>query len=166
MKISLVAAVAKKNVIGYKGKIPWHIASDLLRFRKITLHHHVIMGRKTFESIGKPLAGRINIVITRNQNYKADGVFVAHSFNEALQIARRNREEEAMVIGGAEIYRHAILVADLIYLTRIERAFNGDAFFPEIDKTWRETVTGLLRVTFQVGSTESVEMKFCLLEKL
>ncbi|QQG47401.1 MAG: dihydrofolate reductase [Candidatus Woesebacteria bacterium] len=165
MIVSLIAAVAQNGTIGNKGKIPWDIASDLLRFRRITLNHHVIMGRKTFESIGKPLASRTNIVITRNKDYRAEGVLIAHSLEEALRVARARGEVEAMVIGGAEIYRSALRFASRIYLTRLDRKFEGDAFFPDLDKSWKETITDYQRVTFKRGLGENLGMRFCLLEK-
>lgn len=138
MKIAIIAAVSENNVIGFKGKIPWHLPEDLKRFKKITMGHHIIMGRKTFESIRKPLPGRINIVITRNQKYKAKGCITAFSLDEALQIARKNGESEVFVIGGASVYIQATEIGDKIYITKINKEYKGDTFFPKIKKSkWK-----------------------------
>lgn len=140
MKISLIAAVAKNNVIGKDGKIPWHIKEDLRRFKKITQGHHILMGRKTFESIGKPLPGRINLILTSDKNYKAKGVFTFNLIKNAYYFARKNKEKELMVIGGSKLYNHFIKRADKIYLTRILKNYNGDTFFPKINyKEWKIT---------------------------
>ena len=139
MKISIVVAVAEKNVIGAKNKLPWYLSADLRRFKELTSGHHIIMGRKTYESIGKPLPNRTNIVITRNKNYKAEGCIVAHSLEEALKAAKENKETEAFIIGGAEIFKEALPIADKIYLTKIHKNFEGDTFFPTIDNNhWIE----------------------------
>lgn len=132
MKVSIIAAVAENGVIGRKGKIPWHIPEDLKRFKKITTGHHIIMGRKTYESIGRPLPNRTNIVITRNKDYKAKGIKTVSSLNEALKIAKKEGEKEAMIVGGAQIYKEALPFADKIYLTKIHHKFSGDAYFPKI----------------------------------
>ena len=139
MKVSIIAAVSKNFVIGYKGKIPWHIPEDLKRFKKITSGHHVIMGRKTFESIGHPLPNRINIILTRNKNYKADGCRVVNSLQEALTKAKISKDKEVFIIGGEQIYNLALPIADKIYLTQVHHNFKGDSFFPKINTdNWKE----------------------------
>lgn len=139
MKLSLIVATAKNNAIGRNNELPWHLPQDLKYFKSVTLGKPVIMGRKTFESIGKPLPGRTNIVVTRQKNWSVAGVLVAKSVEEALEIAQQFRgeqsslAEEVMVIGGAEIYRHALPIADRVYLTKIDIDVEGaDAFFPEL----------------------------------
>ncbi len=138
MIISLIAAVAENNVIGCEGSLPWHLPDDLKFFKETTLHHHIIMGRKTLDSFGKPLRNRTHIVITRQRDFQREGVQVVHGLNEALDIARSHGEEEAFVIGGGQIYREALPLADRLYITRIHQAFEGDTFFPEWkDSEWQ-----------------------------
>ncbi|GGY78422.1 dihydrofolate reductase [Cellvibrio zantedeschiae] len=139
MKLSLIVATANNNAIGRNNELPWHLPQDLKYFKSVTLGKPVIMGRKTFESIGKPLPGRTNIVVTRQKDWKFAGVLVAKSVEEALEIGQQFRNEqdslaeEIMVIGGAEIYRHALPIADRVYLTRIDANVDGaDAHFPEL----------------------------------
>lgn len=137
MKVVLIAAASENNVIGRDGQIPWHLSDDLKHFRELTDGHPVIMGRKTFESIGHPLPNRRNIVTTR-QNITLAQCEVAHSVDEALRHCEG--EPEAWVIGGGEIYREALPKADRIELTRVHVDVDGDAFFPEIDLSqWRVT---------------------------
>lgn len=138
MKISIIAAVAKNNVIGKKNKLPWYLPADLKRFKEITMGHHIIMGRKTHESIGKVLPGRVNIVITRNKNLKIKGAIVVHSLPDAFKISKENGETEVFVIGGAEIFRKALTKANKIYMTKVKAKIKGDVFFPKINfKDWR-----------------------------
>lgn len=129
--ISLIAAIGKDRVLGFRGRIPWNLPADLRRFRDITRGHAVIMGRKTFESIGKPLPDRTNIIVTTDVHYHRDGCRVAHSISEAL--TGLGNEEEAFVIGGGEIYRLALPYADRLYISHVDAAPTGDVFFPEID---------------------------------
>jgi dihydrofolate reductase len=141
--ISFVVAVAENGVIGRDGAMPWHVPSDLKTFRRLTTGKPVIMGRKTFASIGKPLEGRDNIVITRNAAFSVSGVECAGSIADALEIARARAAardvDEIVVIGGAEIFAATLPMADRIYLTRIHARPTGDTFFPELDaETWRE----------------------------
>jgi dihydrofolate reductase len=143
MTVVLVAAVGENNVIGNKGKLPWHLRSDLRHFRALTLDKPVIMGRKTFQSIGKPLDRRTNIVVTRDKKFAPPGVTIAPSFKTALEIARedakRRGEDEIVVIGGGAIYAEAMPHADKLEITHVHVAPAGDAFFPPIDiKHWRE----------------------------
>lgn len=133
MKVFLIVAVADGGVIGRDNALPWRLPADLRRFKRLTLGHHLILGRKTFESIGRPLPGRTTVVVTRQRSYAPQGVRVARSVEEALEIARRAGEEEVFVAGGAEIYRQALPAADRVYLTRVHGRFEGDTFFPELD---------------------------------
>jgi len=134
MIISAIAAMSKNRVIGKNQDLPWHMPGDLKFFKRTTLHHHVVMGRGTFEPYCKPLPLRTNIVITRNPYYIASGVIVAHSIEEALQIAEDNGEEEVFICGGGKIYEQSIPFWDKVYLTEIDTIVeDGDAFFPEFD---------------------------------
>jgi len=137
--IALVVAMDRNRVIGKDNKLIWHLPADLKFFKNLTTGHPIIMGRKTYEAIGKSLPNRTNIIITRQQDYKAEGCLAAHSLNEALMMAQQI-DSEIFVIGGAEIYKQAMFLADTIYLTEVHHAFEGDTFFPEIDSLlWTET---------------------------
>jgi dihydrofolate reductase len=139
MKLSIIVAMAESGVIGRDNALPWRLRADLARFKRLTMGHHLLMGRKTWESIGRPLPGRTMVVITRRAGFSADGIRVAGSIDEALEIARRAGETEAFVAGGAQIYRQMLERADRIYMTRIHAEIEGDTFFPEIDASrWRE----------------------------
>lgn len=141
LPIALVVAAARNGVIGVDNRLPWRLPGDLRHFKAVTLGKPVVMGRKTFESIGRPLPGRHNIVVSRDPAYAAEGVEVVHSVEAALiragQAARKARAEEVSVIGGAEIYRQVLPRASVIHLTRVELDVEGDAFFPLPDpKQW------------------------------
>ncbi len=129
MKISIIVATAPDGAIGKENKLLWHLPADLKFFKEKTMGHHMIMGRKTYESIGKPLPGRTTVIITRDLSYKAEGCIIVHSLEEALKKAEENGEQEAMITGGAEIYRLALPKADCLYLTEVEGNFEGDSFF-------------------------------------
>ena len=133
MKISIIVAASENNVIGNNGKIPWHISEDLKRFKEITTGHHILMGRKTYESIGKPLPNRANLVLTKDEKLKIPGAVIFQDFGEALRFARKRKEEELMIIGGEKIYKFALPLAEKIYLTRVLREYEGDAKLPEIE---------------------------------
>lgn len=134
--IAIVAAVSQNGVIGHNGKIPWHLPADLLVFKHLTMGHAVVMGRKTYESIGKALPGRLNIVLTRERNYLAPGCIIAASANAALSAAK---DKEVYVIGGGEVYKRFLKVADRMHITFIEQYFEGDAYFPPVDwSEWNE----------------------------
>jgi dihydrofolate reductase len=138
MTISFLLAASENNVIGKDNKLPWHLPNDLKFFKNTTWGMPVIMGRKTFESFGKPLSGRRNIVITRNKDWKAEGVEIAGSIDEAVELAKQSDVKEIFIIGGGEIFKTYFPKADRIYLTRIHHSFDGDAFFPAIDeKEWQ-----------------------------
>lgn len=134
MIISAIVATDKNGVIGKDGDIPWHLPADLKYFKRRTLNHHILMGRKSFESIGRPLPKRTNIVITHNPFYLASNCLVVPSLEEGLRLAEENGEEEAFVIGGGEIYRLAIPLVHRLYLTEVETEVEGgDTYFPDWD---------------------------------
>lgn len=138
MLISLVAAAGNNNVIGTHNKLPWKMPADMKFFMNLTVKHSVIMGRKTYESFGKPLRDRRNIIVTRDTAYTVPGCTVAHSLDEAMLLV--TGEDEVFIIGGAEIYRQSMPLANKIYLTRIHHDFEGDAWFPAIDESkWKLT---------------------------
>jgi dihydrofolate reductase len=139
MLISLIVAAAQNGVIGRDNQLIWHLPDDLKQFKRLTTGHPIIMGRKTFDSIGKPLPNRTSIVITRNQDWQFEGVIVVNSVNEAIEAARQTATTEAFVIGGAEVYKMALPVADKIYLTEVKAEFEGDAYFSVPNKEdWQE----------------------------
>jgi len=143
MKVALITAVAENNAIGLNNKMPWYIPGELAYFKKMTMGKPIIMGRKTFESLGKPLPGRVNIVITRDEMWKKEGVHVAHSLQQALNIAEEHitqQEQEVMVIGGAQIYQQVLPLTTKIYMTRVCKSFKADTFFPALNLfQWQET---------------------------
>ena len=135
--ISIIVAVAKNGVIGDKNSLLWRLREDMIHFRTTTSGHPVVMGRKTYDSIGRPLPKRTNVVITRDTNLTIEGCTMAHSLEEA--VALFDKSEEVFIIGGAQIYRQALPLADRIYLTVIDKEYEGDTSFPEIDYSqWRE----------------------------
>ena len=137
-RICLVAALAANRVIGKNNALPWHLPADLKRFKLLTMGHPVVMGRKTYESIGRPLPGRRNLVITRNRGYSAPGCEVVYSLDAAIAACRGARE--IFVIGGAELYRESLARADCMELTEIRAEIEGDATFPEVCMSqWHET---------------------------
>jgi len=139
-RLTLIAAVARNGVIGLDNTLPWRLPEDLKRFKALTLGHPIVMGRKTWESLGRPLPGRANIVVSRDPNYVAAGATTARSLPEAIEAAAATGTDEVFVIGGAEIYRLALPLAQRLQLTEIDREFPGDAHFPEFDRqAWLET---------------------------
>ena len=143
IQLAAIVAAAENGVIGRNNALPWHLSEDLKYFKRVTLGKPIVMGRKTFESIGRPLPGRTNIVITRNHAYRHEGVKVVSTLDEALSLAADialiDGVEELLVIGGAEIYRESIPRADRLYLTEVHAAVQGDALLPPIDwSKWRE----------------------------
>ncbi|HNQ42315.1 MAG TPA: dihydrofolate reductase [Saprospiraceae bacterium] len=138
MIVSAIVAVAENGVIGDRGAMSWHLKSDFKYFKKKTLHHPIIMGRTTFESIGRPLPKRENIIITRDMFYLASGALIAHSVEEAMDLAARTGNEEVFIIGGAEIFRQTIGLWDKLYYTEVHMVARGDTFFPMIN--WDEWV--------------------------
>jgi dihydrofolate reductase len=139
MKISLIVAMAKNRAIGLNNRMPWHLSADLKRFKQITMEHPIIMGRLTFEAIGRPLPGRTNIIVSRNPAYKQEGCVVADSIETAIACGCR-LADEIFIIGGATLYAASLPLADRLYLTQIYRDFAGDTFFPPFDtNAWIET---------------------------
>jgi len=137
-EVTIIVAAAENNAIGKDNQLIWHLSDDLKRFKKLTSGHHIIMGRKTFESFPKPLPNRTHVVITRQENYEVpEGVIVVNSLADAIDVAKN--DSQAFIIGGGEIYRQALLFADKIELTRVHHNFEADTFFPELDNTqWKE----------------------------
>ncbi|PIR69899.1 MAG: hypothetical protein COU47_00480 [Candidatus Niyogibacteria bacterium CG10_big_fil_rev_8_21_14_0_10_46_36] len=143
MAVSMIAAMAKNNVIGHRGKLPWHLPKDMAYFASMTKGHPVIMGRKTFESIGKkPLPQRTNIVITKRDVYAAPGCLVAHSLGEGLFYAQISpHAEEIFIIGGSVVYKEGLRYTERLYITEIDYECEGDAFFPDIDSSWWKEIS-------------------------
>jgi len=136
-KITIIVAVSENLVIGHRNTLPWHISEDLKNFKKITLNHSVIMGRKTFESIGKPLKYRRNIVISRNKNLQISGVEIVSSLDDAICLAKS--EDEVFIIGGEQIYEIALPIATNMFITKVHSTIEGDAFFPNFDENqWKK----------------------------
>ncbi len=137
-KLSLIVAMAQNRTIGVNNTLPWRCPEDLKHFKTLTMGHHMIMGRKTFDSIGKPLPGRTTVIVTRNTELKIEGCLVAHSLPEAIQLCAG--DDEIFVVGGAELYAQALPLVNTLYITEIQQEVEGDAHFPAFDKnTWRES---------------------------
>lgn len=161
--ITIIAAIAKNNALGKDNDLIWHLPADLKRFKKITSGHHILMGRNTFESIGKPLPNRTTIIITRNEDYVKDGCFIANSLEEALEMAKN--DEEIYIIGGAQIYKYALdnNIADAMEITLVHKEFEADAFFPEIDNAvWKPVV----REDFKADDKNKLDYSFIRFEKV
>ncbi len=136
LRISIIVAMAKNHVIGANNQLPWHLSADLKRFKALTMGHHIIMGRKTFESIGRILPGRTILVISTNAEYRVSGAKTVPSLSAALSASAG--DSEVFIVGGEQIYREALPIADRIYLTEIDKEFNGDRFFPPLtNDAWR-----------------------------
>lgn len=167
ISLSLIVAMAQNRVIGRNNNLPWYLSEDLKYFKRVTMGKPIIMGRKTFESIGRPLPGRTNVIVTRNKNYAAEGVKVVHNLDEAKalceSIAEIDGQKEAMVIGGAQIYQQALAYADRLYLTEVHAAVEGDAYFPEFDRAnWQEVG----REDFQAAGPNPYDYSFLILERV
>jgi dihydrofolate reductase len=135
--LSLIVAHASNHVIGLNNTLPWHLPEDLKRFRALTMGHHIIMGRKTYESLGRLLPGRTTIIITRNKDFKVEGALIAHSLQAALMLT--GSDTEPFVIGGAELYKDGLKHATKLYITEVHADYEGDAFFGPIDLAqWKE----------------------------
>jgi dihydrofolate reductase len=136
-RISIISALARNRVIGINNTLPWRLPEDLKYFKALTLGHHILMGRKTYESIGKPLPGRTTVIITRGDYPAPEGVKIAHSISEAIEMGAN--DHEVFFVGGAQLYAQALPLADRLYLTEIQAEVQGDAWFPDFDKGhWRE----------------------------
>lgn len=157
-KLSIIVAMSSNRAIGINNTLPWHLSEDLKHFKTLTTGHTIIMGRKTYESIGKPLPNRRNIVVTRNLNTFYDGVEIVHSLEDAFSIS--SNDEEVFIIGGSNIYEQSLNLVKHLYITEIKKAFEGDAFFPKIDKSlWTESA----RETHT--SSDGLEFSFVSLQK-
>jgi dihydrofolate reductase len=143
LTISLIVAASTNNAIGKENKLLWHLPNDMKYFKATTWAMPIIMGRKTFESMGsKPLSGRLNIVITRDENWKAAGVVTATSIKASIEVAKQSNCKELFIAGGGEIYKQSMEIADCIYMTRVHTIIDGDTFFPEIDTNlWQLATT-------------------------
>jgi dihydrofolate reductase len=137
MRLSIITAMAANRVIGVENRLPWHLPEDLQHFKALTMGHHIVMGRKTYDSIGKPLPGRHTIIITRNVDYAVPGCIAVNSIDAALIVA--DGDSEVFFVGGAELYAQALPLVDRMYITEIKRDFPGDAKFPQFDSSrWNE----------------------------
>lgn len=134
MMISFIVAMDKNRVIGKNNQLPWHLPADLQFFKRVTMGHPIVMGRKTHESIGRPLPGRKNIIVTRNKEYHSQGCLVIHTIEELLDYAQK-QNEEIFLIGGSELFKATFPYADRLYITKIEHEFEGDTFFPEFEQS-------------------------------
>jgi dihydrofolate reductase len=167
MKVSLIVAAAENGVIGKNNDLIWHLPNDMKFFKQTTTAHHVIMGRKNFESIPhkyRPLTDRTNIVITRQSGYKAKGCIIVNSVEAALNIAKNNGDTEPFIIGGGQIYKLALEanLVDKIYLTKINHTFDGDTFFPELVKDWKEVE----RIDCKADEKHAHDYSFLTFEKI
>ncbi|RKF04815.1 dihydrofolate reductase [Tenacibaculum lutimaris] len=159
--ITLIAAIAKNNALGKDNDLIWYLPADLKRFKQITSGHHILMGRNTFESIGKPLPNRTSIIITRNNDYFKDGCLIANTIEHAIELTKGNN---AFIIGGAQIYKQALEqdLVDRLDITIVHHNFEADAFFPEIDKTvWKEVA----REDFKADEKNKYDYSFVSYEK-
>ena len=129
--LSIIVAVADNNVIGINNTLPWHLPEDLKRFRALTTGHHIIMGRKTYESLGRLLPGRTTVIVTRNKDYEVEGALIANSLVSAIDLCKA--DNEPFLIGGAELYKHGMALANKLYLTKVNISVEGDAFFTDIN---------------------------------
>ena len=156
--ISIIAAIGENRELGKDNRLLWHIPEDMKRFRYLTKGHPVMMGRKTFESIGRPLPGRTNIVITRNADYRAEGCIVVDSIEKAIKEAKKRDQEEIFVIGGGEIYKQALPLADKLYLTVVHASAPADTYFPDYGEFVKVT-------TSMEGSSGDYQFTFLELER-
>ena len=162
MKISLVVAAARNKVIGREGGLPWRMPADLRHFKQLTMGHHVVMGRTTHTSIGRPLPGRVNVVLSRDPQLALEGCIVVESFDDAVAVARAAGEQELFVIGGAQIYALALSHAHRIHLTRIEADCEGDTHAPDFEQLgWRE----VQRREHPADEANPHPYTFCVLER-
>ncbi len=137
-RLSIIAAVARNRVIGQGNRLPWHLPEDLQHFRRLTMGHAILMGRRTYESIGRPLPGRTTVILSRDPHYRVEGCLTATSLEQALGLC--TGDPEVFCVGGAELYAQALPLAGRVYLTEIQREYAGDAFFPELSpQAWEET---------------------------
>jgi dihydrofolate reductase len=163
-RFSILVAMAKNRVIGRNNALPWQLSPDLKRFKQLTMGHHIVMGRKTYESIGRPLPGRTSVIVTRQSDYRAPGAIVVGSLAEALKVCSEGKEmdQESFIIGGAEIYQQALGLCQRMYVTEIQQEFDGDALFPEFNpQEWRE----ISREKHQLNGDDGLEYHFVVLDR-
>ncbi len=160
--MNIIVAIAQNNVIGKDNQLIWHLPNDLKHFRKLTTGNVVIMGRKTYQSIGKPLPNRTNIIISRNQDFVAEGCMVVNSLTKAIEICPMPTEN-CFIIGGAEIYKQAMELATKIHLTEVHATFDGDTFFPEIDRSIWKLVS---KQDFSPDEKNKFAYSFCEYERI
>jgi dihydrofolate reductase len=161
--ITIIAAIAKNNALGKDNDLIWRLPADLKRFKKVTSGHHILMGRNTFESIGKPLPNRTSVIITRNNTYFKEGCLIANSIEEAIELAKE--EEHVFIIGGAQIYQQAIErdLVDQLDITLVHQEFEADVFFPDIDKKiWKE----VSREDFKADEKNKYDFSFISYQKI
>ena len=162
--ISILVAMAKNRVIGRNNALPWRLPPDLKRFKELTMGHHIVMGRKTYESIGRPLPGRTSVIITRQPDYQVPGTIVVASIDQALKVCSAGKEvdQEIFVIGGAQIYRQSLGLCQRIYITEIQQEFDGDTLFPELNQQeWRE----ISREKYRLNDGDGLEYHFVVLDR-
>ncbi|KGL59594.1 MULTISPECIES: dihydrofolate reductase [unclassified Polaribacter] len=160
--ITIIAAIAKNNALGKDNDLIWYLPGDLKRFKKTTTGHHILMGRNTFESIGKPLPNRTSIIITRNEKYFKDGCLVANSLEEAVELAKE--DDQIFIIGGAQVYKYAMEnnIGDTLDITLVHHEFEADVFFPEIDpEIWKEVA----REDFKADEKNKFDYSFLRFQK-
>lgn len=163
MIISLIVAMDENRGIGINNSLPWHVSSDLRRFKRLTMGHHLIIGRLTYESIGRPLPGRTNIVLTRNQAFQAEGCLIAHTLTRAFRLAEEHGETEVFVIGGADVFDQALEDADRIYLTEVNADVDADVHFPVLElEEWREIIS----IQQEAGVRDEYSSTFRLLARI
>ena len=163
MRISLLVAMDENRGIGIENRLPWRLSTDLKRFKALTMGHCLVMGRKTYESIGRSLPGRTMIVISRNPEYQANRCLIAHSVDEALNMAKVSGENEVFIIGGGEVFSQTIEIADRIYLTHVHSQVVADTYFPEIDASqWME----LESANYPAGDNDQYPHTYRILERV
>jgi len=167
MKKSMIVAMAENRVIGINNNLPWYLPNDLKYFKQVTMGKPILMGRKTYESIGKPLPGRTNIVLTRDKTWSAEGVKAVNELEQAFQLAESildiDGKDEMMVIGGDQIYQSTLAEIDRIYLTKVHAEVNGDAYFPELDwAQWKEVG----REDFEAEGSNPYDYSFIVLDRI
>ena len=159
--LSIIVAVSENNVVGKENKLPWKLSADLKRLKSLTMGHHIIMGRKTWESLGKALPGRINVVITTDKNFKAEGGIVVHSLKEALAIS--STDDEIFIFGGGKIFKEAMSLVKKIYMTRVHSIIDGDTYFPVLDMNdWKK----ISREDFKADEKNQYDYSFVTLERV
>jgi dihydrofolate reductase len=163
MQVSMIVAMDQNNGIGYKGRLMWRLSSDMKRFKNLTWGHHVIMGRKTYEAIGRALPGRVNLVISRNQTYHAPGCVMAPTLTRSLEYSQAAGETEAFVIGGAEIFAQALPFTQRIYLTQVQASLPADVYFPSIDPGEWETLS---QQEFERGERDQFPYTYSVMERI